>query len=155
LRADVEAAASLPGIDQQALEVLRAKLAGHVFNVVMGGEFKRWMPCSRPTCAAWSANAWSPTSSRSGTHWHNDLTMHCRIGFPRRRRLTRAGHEARQDMLQRFDATIASITTAIEKGRALKSRGEDAAGARERDIRAQLARIDAIAARSRLTLDSG
>lgn len=41
LAADVEAAASLPGIDAAALGALRRKLAGSIFNLVVAGEFKR------------------------------------------------------------------------------------------------------------------
>ncbi len=38
---DVEEAASLPGIDTAALDALRAKLEGRIFNLVVAGEFKR------------------------------------------------------------------------------------------------------------------
>lgn len=41
LLTDVEAAAAFPGIDAAALDALRAKLAGRIFNLVVAGEFKR------------------------------------------------------------------------------------------------------------------
>jgi GTPase SAR1 family protein len=64
------------------------------------------------------------------------------------KRIERAAQDTRRDMLDRFDMTIESIEAAIEKGRALKSRGECAAAAQRSDIEAQLARIDAIEARA-------
>jgi GTP-binding protein EngB required for normal cell division/predicted component of type VI protein secretion system len=63
------------------------------------------------------------------------------------RRIMEAMRDARREMLERIDATITSIETAIGKGRALKSSGEDAAAVRRREIYTILADIDAIAAR--------
>jgi hypothetical protein len=63
-------------------------------------------------------------------------------------RIARAMQHARRDMLDRFDATIASIEAAIEKGRALKSLGESAATTRRSDIETQLGRIDEITVRA-------
>lgn len=63
-------------------------------------------------------------------------------------RIQRATQEARRDMLERFDATIAAIEAAIDKGRTMKVRGESAVSARRLDIESELARIDAIAMRA-------
>jgi GTPase SAR1 family protein len=62
-------------------------------------------------------------------------------------RIMEAMREARRELFERMDTTIASIGHAIDKGRALRTSGGDAADVRRREIEAQIARIEAIASR--------
>ena len=71
-----------------------------------------------------------------------------RVHYDIEQRIARAAQDARRDLLGKLETTIAAIESASEKERVLKSRGEEAAIARRRDIDMQLARIDAIESRS-------
>lgn len=64
-------------------------------------------------------------------------------------RIRKSVHDFRREMVDRLEATIASIETAIETGLALRQRGEAEAAVRQRELGAVLARLDALEARVR------
>ncbi|MGH8113060.1 MAG: dynamin family protein [Rhodanobacteraceae bacterium] len=79
-------------------------------------------------------------------------TQSGRVHYDIAQRVDGATQAARRDLLRRLDATIASVEAAIDRGRALKSRGEDVVAERRQDIESQLARIEALTAHA-LTVD--
>jgi GTP-binding protein EngB required for normal cell division len=65
-------------------------------------------------------------------------------------RIKKSVHDFRREMLERIEATVTSIETAIDKGRALRMRSEDEAAARRDAIGLTLARIAALEARLKI-----
>ena len=65
-------------------------------------------------------------------------------------RIKKSVHDFRREMLERIEATIAGIEAAIDKGRALRTKGEREAASRQAELAAALARIDELEERSRV-----
>jgi GTP-binding protein EngB required for normal cell division len=65
-------------------------------------------------------------------------------------RIKKSVHDFRREMLERIEATIAGIEAAIDKGRALRMKGESEAASRQAELAAALARIDELEERSRV-----
>lgn len=59
-------------------------------------------------------------------------------------RIKKSVHDFRREMLERIEATIASIEIAIGKGRTLRMQGESEAASRRDELGAALTRIDAL-----------
>lgn len=59
-------------------------------------------------------------------------------------RIKKSVHDFRREMLERIEATIAGIEAAIEKGRALRMKGEGEAASRQEELAAALAKIEAL-----------
>lgn len=64
-------------------------------------------------------------------------------------RIKKSVHDFRREMLERIEATIGGIEGAIEKGRALRMKGESEAALRQTELAAALAKIHAVEERSR------
>lgn len=59
-------------------------------------------------------------------------------------RIKKSVQDFRREMLERIEATIAGIEAAIEKGRALRMKGEGEAASRQEELAAALAKIEAL-----------
>ena len=67
-----------------------------------------------------------------------------RIGYDFEKRLDKSKLEFRWEMLQRIEATISGIATAIEKGISRRNKGEKEVDERKNEVSAILARFDGI-----------
>ncbi len=65
-------------------------------------------------------------------------------------RIKKSVHDFRREMLERMEATIAGIETAVNKGRALRTKGESEAASRQAELAAALAKIQALEERLRV-----
>lgn len=65
-------------------------------------------------------------------------------------RIKKSVHDFRREMLERIEATIAGIEAAIEKGRALRMKGESEAASRQAELAAVLAKIQTLEDRLRV-----
>jgi len=65
-------------------------------------------------------------------------------------RIKKSVHDFRREMLERIEATIAGIEAAIDKGRALRLKGEREAASRQAELAAVLAKIRALEELSRV-----
>jgi GTP-binding protein EngB required for normal cell division len=65
-------------------------------------------------------------------------------------RIKKSVHDFRREMLERIEATIAGIEAAIEKGRALRMKGESEAASRQAELGAALAKIRSLEDRLRV-----
>jgi len=64
-----------------------------------------------------------------------------RLRYDFEQRMKRSVQQFRKEMLDRIEATSAGIETAIDKGRVLRTRGEDAAAGRRAELEAALVQI--------------
>jgi len=67
-------------------------------------------------------------------------------------RIKKSAHDFRREILERIETTIAGIEAAIEKGRALRMRGESESASRQTELAAALVEIQALEDRSRVVV---